>query len=320
MPEASSPSESLGGRTCVTSVFHQPVLVRETADMLVHDSTGIYVDATIGGGGHAQEILSRLTTGRLIGLDCDPEAIGWCREHLRGEFLLLQARFSQMQEVVAPLTPSGIQGVLFDLGVSSHQLDHPQRGFSYRQDGLLDLRMDPTISRTAADIVNELPPNELSRLISSHGEEPQASRIAKAIARARAQAPIRTTMQLASIIAQSVPAAGVKALARTFQALRIAVNSELEELAMGLDSAWRLLAPGGHLIVLTYHSLEAKVVKSFFASKIRGCVCPPNLPICGCGRHGQAIGLTRKATGPSPAEISGNPRARSARLRGLKRL
>jgi len=304
----------------VTRFFHRPVLVREAADLLLHDSAGTYVDATIGGGGHAQEILRHLTTGRLIGLDCDPDAIGWCREHLPREVLLLEARFSQMLEVVAPLAPSGIQGVLFDLGVSSHQLDCPQRGFSYQQDGPLDLRMDPTISRTAADIVNELPQRELSRLISTFGEEPQASRIAKAIVHAREQAPICTTVQLAGIISKSVPAAGVKALARTFQALRIAVNNELDELAMGLDNAWRLLASGGRLVVLTYHSLEAKIVKSFFAGKIRGCVCPPELPICRCGRQSQAIALTRKAISPSPDEISVNPRARSARLRGLKKL
>ncbi|MBM3324656.1 MAG: 16S rRNA (cytosine(1402)-N(4))-methyltransferase RsmH [Calditrichaeota bacterium] len=304
----------------MTRFFHRPVLVREAADLLLHDSAGTYVDATIGGGGHAQEILRHLTTGRLIGLDCDPDAIGWCREHLPREVLLLEARFSQMLEVVAPLAPSGIQGVLFDLGVSSHQLDCPQRGFSYQQDGPLDLRMDPTISRTAADIVNELPQRELSRLISTFGEEPQASRIAKAIVHAREQAPICTTVQLAGIISKSVPAAGVKALARTFQALRIAVNNELDELAMGLDNAWRLLASGGRLVVLTYHSLEAKIVKSFFAGKIRGCVCPPELPICRCGRQSQAIALTRKAISPSPDEISVNPRARSARLRGLKKL
>jgi 16S rRNA (cytosine1402-N4)-methyltransferase len=304
----------------VTSSFHQPALLQETVDLLVHDPAGVYVDATIGGGGHAQEILHRLTTGRLIGLDCDPDAVQWCRTHLRGEILLAQARFSHLQEALATHATSGIQGALFDLGVSSHQLDHPQRGFSYQQDGPLDLRMDTSLKRTAADFVNELESRELSRLIASYGEESQASRIARAIVLARARHPIRTTTQLATVISKSVPAAGVKALARTFQALRIAVNNELEEIRLGLDSAWNFLAPGGHLVILTYHSLEAKIVKSFFATKLKGCVCPPELPICTCGHNAEAIRLTRKAIRPSESEIQSNPRARTARLRALKKL
>lgn len=300
--------------------FHQPVLAQRAADLLVQDPTGIYVDATIGGGGHAQEILSRLTTGRLVGVDCDPDAIEWCRHRFGETVSLLHSRFSNLRHELSAFAPSGVQGVLFDLGVSSHQLETPGRGFSYLRDGPLDLRMDPTSGRTAADVVRELSLQDLRRILRTYGEEPQAARIAKAITDARSRSAIETTAQLAAIISRSVPATGVKALARTFQALRIAVNDELQQLDRGLEGAWESLAAGGHLVVLSYHSLEDRRVKAFFASKTRGCTCPPRMPVCGCGRDALAIHLTRRVGRPTLAEIRDNPRARSARLRAIRKL
>lgn len=304
----------------MTSDFHEPVLTSRVADLLVHDPAGTYVDATIGGGGHAQEILSRLTTGRLIGLDRDPDAIRWCRERFADSVLLFHTRFSILRQELLASAPSGIQGVLFDLGVSSHQLENAKRGFSYLKDGPLDLRMDPTSGRPATELVMGLSPRELRLILRTYGEERQAARIAKAIADARTRGPIETTVQLAAIISQAVPAGGVKALARTFQALRIAVNEELEELDRGLDSAWESLAVGGRLVVLAYHSLEDRKVKTFFASKTRGCTCPPGLPVCTCGHEAVAVHLARRALRPSLAEISSNRRARGARLRAIRKL
>jgi len=304
----------------VTSFFHEPVLAKRATDLLVEDPSGTYVDATIGGGGHAQEILSRLTTGRLIGVDRDPDAIESCRNRFGESVLLLHSRFSNLRHELAAVAPSGVQGVLFDLGVSSHQLETPGRGFSYLRDGPLDLRMDPTSRRTAAELVRELSLQELRQILRTYGEEPQAARIAKAIADARSRDPIQTTAQLATVISRSVPATGVKALARTFQALRIAVNDELQELDRGLESAWESLAAGGHLVVLSYHSLEDRKTKAFFGGKTRGCTCPPRMPVCGCGHDALAIHLTRRVVRPTLAEIRDNPRARSARLRAIRKL
>ena len=303
----------------MTTVFHQPVLLDKVADLLVHDPTGIYVDATLGGGGHAKEILNRLTTGRLIGFDCDSDAIRWCQEHVNKSSVLVHARFSNLYEKLLPLAPSGVQGVLFDLGVSSFQLENSDRGFSYLRDGPLDCRMDATSGRTAAALMNELSRQEIRRLLRTYGEEPQAARIAAAIDHARKREPIHTTQQLAKIIEASVPAAGIKALARTFQALRITVNNELEELDLGLEGAWKSLASGGHLVVLAYHSLESRRVKAFFADKTRGCTCPPNLPVCSCGGQAQAVRLIRRAIRPTLSEIRANPRARSAQLRAIEK-
>jgi len=303
----------------VTTVFHQPVLADKVASLLVHDPTGTYVDATLGGGGHASEILNRLTTGRLIGFDCDSDAIRWCQDHLNKSVVLVQARFSNLHEKLLPLAPSGVQGVLFDLGVSSFQLENSERGFSYLKDGPLDSRMDNASGQTAAALISELSRQELRRLLRTFGEEPQAARIATAIDFARKREPILTTRQLANVITTSVPAAGVKALARTFQALRIAVNKELEELDQGLEGAWKSLASGGHLVVLAYHSLEDRRVKVFFADKTRDCICPPSLPVCSCGGQAQGARLIRKAIRSALTEISANPRARSVRLRAIKK-
>ncbi|MBU1707854.1 16S rRNA (cytosine(1402)-N(4))-methyltransferase RsmH [bacterium] len=303
----------------MTSFSHQPVLLYQAVELLVHDPAGIYIDATIGGGGHAQEILKYLTTGHLIGLDRDPDAIDYCREKFGESIRLIQTQFSKIQRELSPIAPTGVQGVLFDFGVSSYQIENPARGFSFQQDGPLDLRMNPTSGQSAADLIRSLSMQELRRLLRTYGEEPQATRIAKAIIQARQQAPIQTTAQLASVISKSVPAAGVKALARVFQALRIAVNDELEELERGLENAWASLAGGGRLVALSYHSLEDRRVKTFFASKSRTCTCPPEQPICTCGGQAQAISLTKRVVRPTFEEIAKNPRARSARLRAIQK-
>ncbi len=303
----------------MTSFSHQPVLLNQAVELLVHDPAGIYIDATLGGGGHAQEILKHLTTGHLIGLDRDPDAIDYCREKFGESIRLIQIQFSKIQRELSPIAPAGVQGVLFDFGVSSYQIENPARGFSFQQDGPLDLRMNPTSGQSAADLIRSLSMQELRRLLRTYGEEPQATRIAKAIIQARQQAPIQTTAQLASVISKSVPAAGVKALARVFQALRIAVNDELEELERGLENAWASLSAGGRLVALSYHSLEDRRVKTFFASKSRTCTCPPEQPICTCGGQAQAISLTKRVVRPTLEEIAKNPRARSARLRAIQK-
>ena len=303
----------------MTSFSHQPVLLRQAVELLVHDPAGIYVDATLGGGGHAQEILKHLTTGHLIGLDRDPEAIDYCRKKFGDSIRLIQTQFSNIQRELSPLAPAGVQGILFDFGVSSYQIENPARGFSFQQDGPLDLRMNPTSGQSAADFIRSLSLPELRRLLRIYGEEPQAARIAKAIIKARQQAPIETTAQLANIISKSVPAAGVKALARVFQALRIAVNDELSEIERGLEEAWASLAAGGRLVALSYHSLEDRRVKTFFASKTRTCTCPPEQPICTCGGQAQAKLLTKRVLRPTLTEIAKNPRARSARLRAVQK-
>ena len=303
----------------MTSFSHQPVLLAKAVELLVHDPAGIYIDATLGGGGHAQEILKHLTTGHLIGLDRDPDAIEYCREKFGESIRLIQTQFSKIQRELTSIAPAGVQGVLFDFGVSSYQIENPARGFSFQQDGPLDLRMNPTSGQSAADLICSLSLPELRRLLRAYGEEPQAARIAKAIVYARQQHPIETTAELASVISKSVPAAGVKALARVFQALRIAVNDELEEIERGLENAWTSLAVGGRLVALSYHSLEDRRAKMFFASKTRTCTCPPEQPICTCGGQAQAISLTKRLIRPTLEEIAKNSRARSARLRAIEK-
>ncbi len=303
----------------MTSFSHQPVLLRQAVELLVHDPAGIYVDATLGGGGHAQEILKHLTTGHLIGLDRDPDAIEYCREKFGDSIRLIQTQFSKIQHELTSIAPAGVQGVLFDFGVSSYQIENPARGFSFQKNGPLDLRMNPTSGQSAADLIRSLSLQELRRILRTYGEEPQATRITKAIIKAREQAPIETTAQLANVISKSVPAAGVKALARVFQALRIAVNDELEEIERGIENAWASLTVGGRLVALSYHSLEDRRVKTFFASKSRTCTCPPEQPICTCGGQAQAISLTKRVVRSSLEEIAKNPRARSARLRAIQK-
>ncbi len=305
---------------------HKPVLFRETIESLNIVPGGTYIDGTLGGGGHSRAILEALDgSGRLVGIDQDPDAIRAAGERLGGfpNFTAVRGNFSRMGELLLELGISGADGVLLDIGVSSHQLDTPERGFSYHHDAPLDMRMSQE-GQSAFDLVNGLGSRELGELIFKLGEDRSARRIAEGIVRARGEGPIETTGQLAQIIKESVPAAVRRGeghpARRTFQALRIAVNGELEALEQGLDSALKLLRPGGRLAVITFHSLEDRIVKRRMAEYCRGCTCPPDFPVCVCGKKPGGKLVHRRGIAPSEEELRENPRARSARLRVLEKL
>ena len=299
---------------------HKPVLFQETIDSLAIRPEGTYIDGTAGGGGHSEAILQRLTTGTLLSIDQDPDAIAACTERLSRYpgSVIRRGNFSQMGEIAAGCGIREADGVLLDIGVSSYQLDTPERGFSYHADAPLDMRMSQE-GPTAADLVNTLSWQKLAETISRYGEDKNAVRIAKAIAAAREKGPIRTTLQLADIVRQAVPAAVRREpghpARKTFQALRIATNGELDRLSEGLDAAFSLLRPGGRLAVITFHSLEDRMVKKRMNDWCTGCICPPDFPVCVCGRKPQAELLYKKGLAPSEKELAENPRARSARLR-----
>lgn len=299
---------------------HKPVLFQETIDSLAIRPEGTYIDGTAGGGGHSEAILQRLTTGRLLSIDQDPDAIAACTERLSRYpgSVIRRGNFSQMGEIAAGCGIREADGVLLDIGVSSYQLDTPERGFSYHADAPLDMRMSQE-GPTAADLVNTLSWQKLAEIISRYGEDKNAVRIAKAIVAAREKGPIRTTLQLADIVRQAVPAAVRREpghpARKTFQALRIATNGELDRLSEGLDAAFSLLRPGGRLAVITFHSLEDRMVKKRMNDWCTGCICPPDFPVCVCGRKPQAELLYKKGLAPSEKELAENPRARSARLR-----
>nr|WP_319487495.1 16S rRNA (cytosine(1402)-N(4))-methyltransferase RsmH [uncultured Caproiciproducens sp.] len=299
---------------------HKPVLFDETIESLNIHPDGIYIDGTAGGGGHSQAIADRLTTGTLLSIDQDPDAIKAVTERLSpyGCSVIYQANFSEMAEVAASLKLVPADGILLDIGVSSYQLDNPKRGFSYHSDAPLDMRMSQQ-GVSAADLVNNLTWQELAQIISRYGEDRNASRIAKGIVKARSQQPIQTTLELAEIIKSSVPAAVRREQGhparKTFQALRIEVNGELDRLSQGLDAAFSILKPGGRLAVITFHSLEDRIVKQRMALWCTGCTCPPDFPVCVCGKKPRAELLYKKGLAPSEAELEQNPRSRSARLR-----
>lgn len=292
----------------------------EVVQWLITDPNGIYADFTVGGGGHSLLIMNQLgESGRLCGIDRDPEAIAEARRKLPKRNELWNIRFSETVSKLSEWNPSGFSGILLDLGVSSHQLDEASRGFSYRFDAPLDLRMSLESGETAAELLAKLSETELRDMLRELGEDPQANRIAKAICRARAVEPILTTGQLATVVRQSVAATAHKSLPRVFQALRMAVNHELEELDAGLTSAWTLLKPSGRLVVLSYHSLEDRPVKRFMQEK----VYPPSplwpLPIAPVPRA-QGRYPIRGPLLPTPEELARNPRARSAKLRVLEKV
>ena len=304
---------------------HKPVLFEETIDSLAIRPEGLYIDGTMGGGGHSEAILQRLTTGRLLSVDQDPDARKAAGERL-GKYpqaLRVQGNFAQMGEIARENGMDAVDGVLLDIGVSSYQLDTPERGFSYHHDAPLDMRMSQQ-GPSARDLVNNLGEQELSAIIFQYGEDRSARRIAQGIVRAREQAPIETTAQLAEIIKASVPAAVRRAeghpARRTFQALRIAVNGELDRLREGLTAGFALLKPGGRLAVITFHSLEDRIVKQQMHEWCQGCICPKDFPVCVCGRKPQGQLLYRKGLAPSEKEVAENPRARSARLRVIEKL
>ena len=299
--------------------YHRPVMAGEVVELLGQVPVGVVVDATYGGGGHARELLRVLgRRHRVLGIDRDPEAVAQA-EHLGGRLKVVHGNFADLEDVLAREEMDAPVGILFDFGVSSHQLDEGRRGFSYRQPGPLDMRMDPGQKISAADIVNEATASELASLIRRFGEEPRAARIADAIVRAR---PIADTVELAEVIADAVPGPRQRAhpARRTFQALRIAVNDEISAVEQGIDQALEALAIDGRCVAISYHSLEDRAVKRRFASAVSGCVCPPDLPVCGCGASARFRLLTRGALKASSSEVIDNPRARSARLRALARV
>lgn len=310
---------------------HRPVMLTEVLALLEPLPRGLLVDATLGGAGHAAAALEAFPGLELVGIDRDGDAVAAARARLAGfgdRARAYHARFDTLPAVVAadrarpgaPADPPGVVAVLFDLGVSSHQLDLPQRGFSYRAEGPLDMRMDATAGPTAAELLDGLDERGLARLLKAHGEARFAARIARAVLAAR---PLRTTAELAAAVDAAVPAAARRRghpARRVFQALRVAVNDELDILPSAIDAAIDLLVPGGRCVVLAYHSGEDRIVKDrFLAAATGGCTCPPGLP-CVCGAEPVVRLLNRGARKPGPAEVAASPRARSARLRVAERL
>lgn len=303
---------------------HKPVLFAETVEALQIKPNGVYVDGTAGGGGHSAAIAARLSEGgRLICIDQDPDAIAVLQERIGGlpQVTIVQENFARIDSVLSSLELPGADGILIDLGVSSHQLDTPERGFSFHTDAPLDMRMSQQ-GTTAAELINTLDERSLTRILSEYGEERYARSIARNIVRTREQEPMKTTLQLAELVKASMPAAarreGGHPARRTFQALRIAVNGELDMLSAGLDAMFERLNPGGRLAAITFHSLEDRMVKQRFASWCEGCICPPDFPVCVCGRTPRAR-LPFKVKGPSAQELEANPRSRSAKLRAVEK-
>jgi 16S rRNA (cytosine1402-N4)-methyltransferase len=308
---------------------HLPVLAEEVMSMLAPAPGSLQIDATVGGGGHTERILEATDPdGRLLGLDADGAAIARVDRRLRSRFggrlVLRRANFRELATVAPAAGFDAVDGALFDLGLSSHQLADVDRGFGIRTGGPLDMRFDTSRGVPAAELLATLDAAELTALFRRFGEEPQAARIARAIVAARKAAPIATAEELADLVARVAPGnprrRRIHPATRVFQALRIAVNEELDALQDGLAAAVDLLRPGGRLVVLSYHSLEDRIVKRFINAERRGCVCPPELPVCVCGRNPRLRLLTRPSLAPTPAEIAANPRARSARLRAAERL
>lgn len=306
------------------SFSHIPVLLNETINGLNIQENGIYVDGTAGGGGHSSEILSHLKEGKLISIDQDPDAIRHVKERFKDNpnSIIVKGNFSDMKELLNARGIYCVDGVMLDIGVSSHQLDVAERGFSFHEDAPLDMRMSQE-GASAADLVNTLEYPELARIINNYGEEKFASSIAKNIVKARQEKRIETTLELAEIIKNSVPQKVRRdghPARKTFQALRIAVNRELDVLEKGLDEAFELLSKGGRLAVITFHSLEDRIVKQKMASWCVGCTCPKDFPVCVCGNKPKAKLINRKPIVATDEELELNVRSRSAKLRVCEKL
>lgn len=311
----------------MSEFYHVSVLLQECLDGLNIKPDGIYVDGTLGGAGHSSQIVKQLTTGRLIGIDRDPVALQAAGERLK-EFgdrvTLVHSNFSELSDVLDDLGIEAVDGILLDLGVSSPQLDDAQRGFSYMADAPLDMRMNGKDVLSAYHVVNEWPYEELRRILFDYGEERYAPRIAEAICREREQRPISTTLALVDIIRGAMPAAALREkqhpAKRSFQAIRIAVNDELGAVHKVMETAIPKLKSGGRLAIITFHSLEDRIVKNGMADAAKGCTCPPRLPVCVCGNKPKAKIITRKPITASDEELAVNPRSRSAKLRVCEKL
>lgn len=307
---------------------HVSVLLEETIDSLNIKPDGIYVDGTLGGGGHSLEICKRLgSKGRLIGIDQDMDAIKAATERLKGykdKVTIVHSNYQDIDSVLRDLSISGVDGIVLDLGVSSYQLDNVERGFTYREDTPLDMRMDQSQPMTAKDIVNEYSEQELYRVIRDYGEDSFAKNIAKHIVRARQDKPIETTGELNEIIRAAIPAkvrqGGGHPSKKTFQALRIELNKELDVLEQSIDKMIELLNPEGRLSIITFHSLEDRIVKNIFRKNMNPCICPPEFPVCTCGRASMGKVITRKPIIPDEEEIEFNKRAKSSKLRVFERI
>ena len=305
---------------------HKPVLFEETIQSLAIRPEGLYIDGTMGGGGHSEAIVKQLTTGRLLSIDQDPDAMRAAGERL-GKYpqsVRVRGNFAQMGELARAQGMDAVDGVLLDIGVSSYQLDTPERGFSYHHDAPLDMRMDRSAGLTAFEVVNTWPREELRRILYAYGEERYAPQIAAAIDRRRAAAPISTTLELVDVIRSAMPPQALREkqhpAKRSFQAIRIAVNDELAAVDRMLQAAVPRLSPGGRLAVISFHSLEDRIVKNALAAFARGCTCPPDFPVCVCGRTPQARLITRKPILPSEEELAENNRSHSAKLRVCERI
>ena len=306
----------------MTEFHHISVLLEECIDGLAIKPDGIYVDGTLGGAGHSRRIAEKLTTGTLVGIDRDPVALKAAGERLApyGERVkLVHSNFCRMKEALSELGITGVDGILLDLGVSSPQLDDGQRGFSYMVDAPLDMRMNNEDSLDAAQVVNTWPQEELKRILYTYGEERYAPQIAAAICRRREEKPIETTLELVDIIRSAMPPAALREkqhpAKRSFQAIRIAVNDELGSVEQAMEVAIPLLNPGGRLAVITFHSLEDRIVKNAMTQAAKGCTCPPSFPVCVCGKKPQVKIISRKPILASDEELEQNPRSRSAKLR-----
>ena len=311
----------------MSEFHHVSVLLQECLEGLNIRPEGIYVDGTLGGAGHSSRIAQRLTTGRLIGIDRDPVALAAAGERLKpwkDRVTLVHSNFCEIKQVLSDLQIPGVDGILLDLGVSSPQLDDGQRGFSYMADAPLDMRMNGEDALTAREVVNTWPQEELKRILYTYGEERYAPQIASAICRRREEAPIGATLGLVDIIRSALPAGArggeQQPAKRSFQAIRIAVNDELGSVEKVMADAIPLLNPGGRLAVITFHSLEDRIVKNAMAEAAKGCTCPPNFPVCVCGKKPQVKLISRKPIVSGAAELAENPRARSAKLRVCEKL
>ena len=311
----------------MSEFYHVSVLLDECLDGLNIKPDGIYVDGTLGGAGHSSQIVKRLTTGRLIGIDRDPVALKAAGERLApyaDRVTLVHSNFSQVDHALEELGIPGVDGILLDLGVSSPQLDDGSRAFSYMADAPLDMRMNSEDRLTAHEVVNIWPEDELRRILYEYGEERYAPQIAGAICRRRAVSPIETTLELVDVIRSAMPAQALREkqhpAKRSFQAIRIAVNDELGSVRQVMEAAIPKLNPGGRLAVITFHSLEDRIVKTAMAAASKGCTCPPNFPVCVCGKKPQVKLVNKKPIISGDEELDRNPRARSAKLRVCEKL